>query len=71
VSVLSVNLQKAIDQIPVKEHAAEAQPLTEQFEAIKDRKPGPKLLRDILPIVLARLGVGAVQSPESGEADLT
>ena len=31
----------------------------------------PQLLRDILVIVLARLGVGSVQLPESGEADLT
>jgi len=66
-----VDLQKAIDQIPVKEHAAEAQPLTEQFEAIKDRKRGPQLLRDILMIVLAQPGVGSIQSSESGEADLT
>jgi len=28
---------------------------------------GPQLLGDILPLVLARLGVGAVQSRESGE----
>ena len=71
VADILVDLQKAIEQIPVKEHAAEAQPLTEQFEALNDRRRGPQLLRDILPIILARLGVGAIQSPESGEADLT
>lgn len=34
------------------------------------RRRGPQLLGDILPMVLARLGVGAVQSQKSGEADL-
>jgi hypothetical protein len=30
---------------------------------------GPRVLGDILPIVLARLGVGEVQSTASGEED--
>jgi hypothetical protein len=30
---------------------------------------GPQLLGNVLPIVLARLGVGAVQSTASGEQD--
>jgi transposase len=63
------DLQNATEQIPVKEHAAEAQPLHEQLNDLL-RKPGPQLLRDILPVILARLGLGSVQSPESGEADL-
>jgi transposase len=64
------DLQNATEQIPVKEHAAEAKPLHERLNEML-RKPGPQLLRDILPVVLARLGLGSVQSPESGEADLT
>lgn len=65
------DLHNAIAQIPVKEHAAEAQPLQEKLQASpNDRKCGPQLLRDILPIILARLGVGGIQLPESGEADL-
>jgi hypothetical protein len=48
--------------------AAEARPLQEKLERIQaGRRRGPQLLGDILPIVLARLGVGAVQSAESGE----
>ena len=42
---------------------------TKQFR--HGRRRGPQLLGDILPIVLASLGVGALQSKESGEQDLT
>jgi transposase len=62
------DLQAAIGQIPAREHAAEARPLAQELQKIQDgRRRGPQLLGDILPIVLARLGVGAVQSAESGE----
>jgi hypothetical protein len=62
------DLQAAIGQVPRREHAAEAKPLQEELHRIHDgRRRGPQVLGDILPIVLARLGVGAVQSPESGE----
>jgi hypothetical protein len=33
--------------------------------------PRPQVLGDILPIVLARLGIGGVESTGSGEKDLT
>lgn len=69
---IMTDLHNAIEQIPAKEHAAEAKPLQEKLQASpNDRKRGPQLLRDILPIILARLGVGSVQLPESGETDLT
>ena len=62
------DLQAAIGQLPPREHAAEARPLQEELQRIQEgRRRGPQLLGDILPIVLARLGVGAVQSEESGE----
>jgi hypothetical protein len=62
------DLQAAVGQVPPREHAAEARPLQEELQRIHDgRRRGPQLLGDILPIVLARLGVGVVQSPESGE----
>ena len=64
---LMTDLRQAIEQIPAKEHAAEAKPLQ---ESLNDRQRGPQQLRDIVPILLARLGVGRVQSTESGEADL-
>jgi transposase len=62
------DLQAAIAQIPSREHAAEAKPLHEELQRIREgRRRGPQPLADILPLVLARLGVGVVQSPESGE----
>jgi hypothetical protein len=62
------DLQAAIEHLPPSEHAAEAKPLAEEMKKIQEgHRRGPQLLGDILPIVLARLGVGAVQSTESGE----
>ncbi len=62
------DLHAAIGQIPVPEYPAEARPLQEEYRKIQEgRRRGPQLLGDIVPIVLARLGVGVVQLPESGE----
>jgi transposase len=62
------DLQAACGHLPAREYAAEARPLSEELQRIRDgHRRGPQLLGDILPEVLARLGVGAVQSPESGE----
>ena len=62
------DLQAAVGQVPSREHAAEAKPLQEELARIEaGRRRGPQLLGDILPIVLARLGVGVVQSEGSGE----
>jgi transposase len=62
------DLQAAIAQLPPRQYAAEARPLQEEMRKINNgRRRGPQLIGDILPIVLARLGVGAVQSTESGE----
>jgi transposase len=62
------DLQAAIGQLPPREYAAEARPLQAEMQRIQEgRRRGPQLLGDILPIVLVRLGVGAVQSEESGE----
>jgi transposase len=62
------DLQAAIGQLPQREHAAEAKPLLEEWQRIQDgRRRGPQLLGSILPLVLARLGIGVVQSEESGE----
>ncbi len=62
------DLQAAVAQVPAPEYAAEAVPLAEELARIQEgRRRGPQLLGDILPIVLARLGVGAIQSTASGE----
>jgi hypothetical protein len=62
------DLQAALGHVPPREYAAEAKPLHEELTKIQDgRRRGPQPLGAILPLVLARLGVGAVQSTESGE----
>jgi transposase len=62
------DLQAALTQVPPREYPAEAQPLHQELQKIQEgRRRGPQPLGDILPIVLARPGVGVVQSPESGE----
>jgi transposase len=64
------DLQAAIEQLPRNSHAQEALPLAEQLQQIQGgRHRRPQVLGDILPIVLARLGVGALQSKASGEQD--
>ena len=62
------DLQAALEQVPPREHRAEAKPLHEELQTIRrGGRHGPQVLGDILPIVLARLGVGVVQSTGSGE----
>jgi transposase len=62
------DLQAAVAQLPSREYAPEAKPLFEELLKIQHgRRRGPQLLGDILPVVLARLGVGVLQSSESGE----
>jgi transposase len=64
------DIEAAIAQLPRKEYQAEAGPLHEELKKIEaGGRRGPQLLGNILPIVLARLGVGAVQSTASGEQD--
>lgn len=63
------DLHKAQAHVPEREYATEAQPLLKQWQEFKRPHPGPRgpqLLGDILAIVLARLGVGLVQSQEPG-----
>lgn len=64
-------LQAAVEQVPASARQEEAKPLHEELERIqRGGRRGPQLLADILPIVLARLGVAGVQS-ELREGDLT
>jgi transposase len=62
------DLHAALGQVPAREHAAEAKPLHEELQRIQQgRRRGPQPMGAILPLVLARLGVGVVQSSVSGE----
>lgn len=63
-------LVSAVEQIPGSERAAEAVPLAEELaKATARRASGPRLIGELLPVVLARLGVNLVDSKPSGEAD--
>jgi transposase len=63
------DVQAAIDQLPRSAYAAEATPLAERLQQLGARRRGPQAIGDILPIVLARLGVQQVQSTASGARD--
>ena len=59
-----LDLEQATQQLPRSAYAAEAQPLVERLLECQGRpRRGPQLLGDILPIVLARLGIHQVQLP--------
>jgi transposase len=66
------NLDAAVARLPRSAHREEAAPLAEELARVqKQRGAGPQLLGEILPAVLARLGVPTVKSTPSGEADPT
>jgi transposase len=65
------DLNYAISHIPKSEYAAEAKPLADRLQARERGKSGPQPLREIIAIVLARLGVGVIPSTPSGGKDLT
>jgi transposase len=63
-------LAQAVGQLPGSEYAAEAAPLAEELEsACRKRGRGPCLIGELLPAVLAKLGVDLVESTSSGEVD--
>ena len=66
------DLEAAAGQIPRDEHPAEAEPLVAALSQARRCAPGGvRMLGEILPEVLARLGVHRVESSPSGEADPT
>lgn len=65
------DLQRAADQLPAAEHPREAAPLAKRLaETRAARRRGPQPLGDILPLLLARLGAGDVESTLAGVRDL-
>jgi transposase len=61
------DLEAAVDQLPIRSRAAEAQPLQEQLDTL-GRRRGPQPLAEIIPLVLARLADRVVQSNGSESA---
>jgi hypothetical protein len=69
---LARNLDAATAQIPLTSHQEEADSLAEEMARVqKKRGAEPKAIGEILPAVLAKLGVGLIPSTTSGEADPT
>jgi transposase len=66
------DLQTAADHIPKSEHATEAKSLFDTMQPHSSRqRSGPRRIGEILPAVLAKLGVTAVELSSKGENDLT
>lgn len=66
------DLNAAVAQLPGAAHPEEAAALSQELDGLqKKRGSGPRSLAEILPAVLVKLGVKLIQSPESGEANLS
>ena len=66
------NLNATTVQLPVSDHREEAASLAEELARLQTKRgSGPKAISEILPAVLAKLGVNLIESTPSGEADLT
>jgi transposase len=66
------NLESAAAQLPRSEHRSEAAPLVEELSRKRSRRgTGPRLLGEVLPAILAKLGVDLISSSTSGEVDPT
>ena len=62
------DLDAAVAQLACSEYASEAEPLKHEWAAQPAKRgAGARRLGEILPVVLAKLGVKLVQSPTSGE----
>jgi transposase len=65
------DLQAATDQIPSQARAAEAKPLAALLDAAQQKRRGPQMLGEILPMVLAKLMPRQLEYTESGQQDPT
>ena len=66
------NLNASTAQLPASDRPKEVASLAEELARLQTKRgSGPKALAEILPAVLAKLGVNLVASTESGEADPT
>jgi transposase len=68
-SQIQEDLNAAVEHLPRHRRADEAKPLAERLEELSRRPRGPQPLAEIIPLVLAKLGLRRVQSeaPEGGD----
>jgi len=72
ISRIMKDLDAAVAQIPGAAHREEGAALAEALDELqKKRGSGPRSLAEILPAVLAKLGVKLIESSKSGEANLS
>jgi transposase len=67
-ATLLSNLQEAVSQLPSDSHAEEAVPLAAALKKAQASRRGPRPIGEILPLLLARLGAGALQSEVARES---
>ena len=69
---MMADLQAATAQLPSNQYATEAVPLVQRLkETHAARRRGPQPIGELLPLLLAKLGVGNVQSTTIGGRDLS
>jgi transposase len=61
-AAMMTNLQHAAQILPHSAHAAEAAPLVALLAKAQHARRGPVRFADVLPLILAKLGVGQLQS---------
>jgi transposase len=65
-AVTRQGLESATEQLPASSRQAEAKPLQERLEEMAGKKRGVRTLEEIIPFVLARLGVKQIECPGEG-----
>jgi hypothetical protein len=69
---MMADLGQAAAQLPSDEHASEAIPLIARLQKTRAaRRRGPQPIGDLLPLVLAKLGVHDVELSSAGVRDLS
>jgi len=67
---MMADLNQAVAQLPTEQHSLEAVPLIQRLqETHAARGRGPQPIGNILPLLLAKLGVGQVKSSNTGVRD--
>jgi transposase len=64
--VMRQDLEAASGQLPASSRQEEARPLQQRLEEMAGKKRGVQTLQEIIPFVLARLGVKPVECPGEG-----
>ncbi len=64
--IMREDLEAAVEQLPARTRREECKSLEDRLDELKKRR-GPQPLAEIIPLVLAKLGLRQVQSTPEGE----